>query len=76
MATIKERRRVDKERQKRFRERMLNEGKKPVVAYLSEEARERLRQQRNSYRMSLSEFVEMAIMGVKPKLIRRKKKEK
>ena len=70
------RRETDKDRQIRFRERQLAEGKKPVMAYLTPEARTILDREKDRAGESNSEVIERAILNLKPKpqLKRRKAK--
>ena len=74
MATLVQRRSVDKRRQQRFRLRKSAEGKKPVTAYISETAQRILNEQKEKTGESHSEIVERAILNLKPKLVRRKTK--
>jgi len=72
------RRETDKERQRRYRERQLDDGKKAVTAYLSPKAQTILDGEKNRTGESNSEIIERAILNLKtkPQLKRRKKRAK
>jgi hypothetical protein len=68
------RRNSDKDRQRRFRERQLDDGKKSVTAYLSPEAQFILNREKRKTGESNSEIMERAILKLKPnKLVKKKK---
>jgi len=71
--TLMQRRKTDRERQKRFRERLEADGKKAVTAILRPEAQARLEKERKITGETYSQIIERAILGLKPKLIKRKK---
>ena len=61
------RRNSDKERQRRFRERQLDAGKKPITAYISTKAQFILNREKRKTGKSTSEIIEQAILNLKPK---------
>jgi ribosomal protein S7 len=70
------RRNSDKERQRRYRERQLDDGKKSVTVFISSEAHTILIEAKDRTGESNSEIIEQAILNLKtkPKLKRRKTK--
>ena len=70
------RRGTDNDRQQRFRERQLAEGKKAVTAYISPKAQAILDAEKDRTGESNSDIIEKAILNLKPnpKLKRRKAK--
>jgi len=68
------RRNSDRDRQRRFRERQLDDGKKSVTAFLTPEAQTILDAEKDRTGESNSDVIERAIMNLKPKLKRRKAK--
>jgi hypothetical protein len=47
MATIQQRRKVDRERQKRWRKRRMSEGQKPILIMLTPEAQDVLKREKD-----------------------------
>ena len=62
MATLKERRNTDKERQRRWRERQRTSGKKQVSAMISLKAQIILNREKKRARASTSDIIEQAIL--------------
>ena len=69
MATLKERRKTDRERQQRWRQRRKKEGKKQVSAMISLKAQLILNREKRRTNATTSEVVEQAILrlGETPK---------
>lgn len=62
MATLKQRRETDRERQQRWRERQRNQGKKQVSAMLSLKAQIILNREKRRTNASTSDIIEQAIL--------------
>jgi hypothetical protein len=62
MATLKQRRETDRERQQRWRERQRNQGKKQVSAMLSLKAQIILNREKRRSNASTSDIIEQAIL--------------
>jgi hypothetical protein len=62
MATLKQRRETDRERQQRWRERQHNQGKKQVSAMLSLKAQIILNREKRRSSASTSDIIEQAIL--------------
>ncbi|MFZ1985409.1 MAG: hypothetical protein WAU91_13405 [Desulfatitalea sp.] len=62
MATLKQRRETDRERQHRWRERQRNQGKKQVSAMLSLKAQIILNREKRRTNASTSDVIEQAIL--------------
>jgi hypothetical protein len=66
----------DRDRQRRYRERQLDEGKKSITVFISTEAHTILMEAKDRTGESNSDVIERAILNLKtkPKLKRRKRK--
>lgn len=62
MATLKQRRETDRERQQRWRERQRDQGKKQVSAMLSLKAQIILNREKRRSNASTSDIIEQAIL--------------
>ena len=64
MATLKDRRRADRERQKRWREHQRTQGRKQVSVVISLKAQIILNREKRRLNASTSEVVEKAILAL------------
>lgn len=67
MATLKERRKTDRDRQKRWRERQRNVGKKQISAMLSLKAQIILNREKRRTKATTSDVIERAILQLAEK---------
>lgn len=81
MATIQQRRKTDRERQKRWRKRKLAEGQKQVLVMLRPEAQNVLKREKELTGKPYVQIINRAIIGLKeklpkvPKTVRQKRQE-
>lgn len=62
MATLKERRTTDRNRQRRWRERQIQQGRKQISAVISLKAQIILNRQKRRHNATTSEIIEKAIL--------------
>ena len=68
MATIHQRRKIDSERQKRWRKKKLAEGQKQTLVMLGPEAQEILKREKERTGEPYVQIINRAIIGLKEKL--------
>lgn len=68
MATIQQRRKIDRERQKRWRKKKLADGQKQTLVMLGPEAQEILKREKERTGEPYVQIINRAIIGLKEKL--------
>jgi hypothetical protein len=76
MATIQQRRKIDRERQKRWRKKKLADGQKQTLVMLGSEAQEILKREKERTGEPYVQIINRAIIGLKEKLPKVPKRER